>query len=252
MEKILIVGNGNVAWHFRQMLGQMKHINLWQASRTPVSVKEQCIVTIHEAVQLDFDLIILAVSDHAIEATSLLFTKHKALLVHTSGTTNLIKLSSKRKGVGVIYPLQSLSKNTPCNYRQLPFFIEADSETTYRKLIELISQISDNITMIDSEQRMVLHLAGVVANNFTNHMLYISEKICQTHGIDYKMLHPLIEETFRKTLQLSPEQAQTGPAVRADNQTMDKHLEILKNTPGIQQLYKIISTSIQKETNKKT
>jgi predicted short-subunit dehydrogenase-like oxidoreductase (DUF2520 family) len=60
------------------------------------------------------------------------------------------------------------------------------------------------------------------------------------------MFEPLIKETISKALEEGPERSQTGPAVRNDLNTIEKHLELLSFSPDLQNIYKEITNSIIK------
>ena len=55
---------------------------------------------------------------------------------------------------------------------------------------------------------------------------------------------PLIDETARKVHELEPKAAQTGPAIRYDENVIGNHLRMLADDPGMQQLYELLSRSI--------
>ena len=95
-----------------------------------------------------------------------------------------------------------------------------------------------------SGQRRYLHLAAVFACNFANHMYALSSHILEKQGIPFEVMLPLIDETAGKVHELSPTQAQTGPAVRYDENVISKHLEMLADEESLQELYEKISKSI--------
>ena len=43
-----------------------------------------------------------------------------------------------------------------------------------------------------------------------------------------------------------PEQSQTGPAVRGDQQTIDTHLQYLRKNTSFEKVYEALSASIRK------
>ena len=62
--------------------------------------------------------------------------------------------------------------------------------------------------------------------------------------MEFELLLPLIDETAAKVHDLPPEQAQTGPAIRYDENIIGKHLQLLENQPEIAEIYRLISRSI--------
>jgi hypothetical protein len=110
----------------------------------------------------------------------------------------------------------------------------------------LAGSISDDVREISSDQRKSLHLAAVFVNNFTNHLFQIGNELCGEHRLPFDILLPLIRETVQKLDHLSPLDAQTGPARRNDQKTMENHLHQLDNKN-----YKDIYTLLSKSINEK-
>jgi predicted short-subunit dehydrogenase-like oxidoreductase (DUF2520 family) len=90
----------------------------------------------------------------------------------------------------------------------------------------------------------MLHLAAVFVNNFTNHMLRTGKEIASMAGFSFEVLEPLVNETISKALDIGPENSQTGPAVRNDLNTIEKHLDLLSFSPEMQDMYREITRSI--------
>ncbi len=112
-------------------------------------------------------------------------------------------------------------------------------------LDQMAGRISSSIFRMTDEQKSILHVAAVFANNFSNHMLTLAEKICNEHQLPFEILKPLILETFSKAILSGPKDSQTGPAVRGDQKTIEKHLSLLNDHPQLRDLYLMISNSIK-------
>src|SRR5690606_32582626 len=109
---------------------------------------------------------------------------------------------------------------------------------------QLAKILSREVHFIDSEQRKAMHVAAVLVNNFTNHLCTIAEDICQKNQIPGKILQPLLRETIDKLSNLSPMEAETGPAVRHDQNTIYAH--IVFNTNGItKKIYQLVTHTLQ-------
>jgi predicted short-subunit dehydrogenase-like oxidoreductase (DUF2520 family) len=144
---------------------------------------------------------------------------------------------------GVFYPLQSFTKGKKVDFYSIPICIEATHSTDEKLLKELANKLSDKIFTISSEQRKKLHVAAVFVNNFTNHMYTIGNNICKKNNIPFEILKPLIEETAQKVFKISPEKAQTGPAIRKDSETIKNHLFLLDEQE--KEIYNLMTKSIQ-------
>ena len=162
-----------------------------------------------------------------------------ALFVHTAGSIPVDVLPTARRGV--LYPMQTFSKQRPVQFSEIPVFVE--SATDEALLLSLASQLSDRPCVLDGQRRRSLHLAAVFACNFVNHMYDLSDRILSDVGIPFEVMLPLIDETARKVHQLPPRLAQTGPAVRYDQNVMRRHMELLADGRD-REIYQLLSKSI--------
>jgi len=199
--------------------------------------------------ELDFpdstDVIIVSVPDHRLkEVLDKLNCRPETLVAHTAGSIGFDVFPEQFKKKGIFYPLQTFSKERKVDFKGLPFFLESSDEPSLVILEDLAKQIGGEAYRADSEHRRMLHLAAVFACNFSNHMLTVGKEVAANAGFPYDVLIPLIKETFSKAIDIGPENSQTGPAVRNDQNTVKKHLESLSFSPELQRLYSEITRSI--------
>ena len=256
MIKVSIIGSGNVAQHLIVAL-QNSIINGTEIELIQVYARQKATVshllnfnkiTDNWKTLAEADLYILAVSDDAIASVSEKIPYKNKLVVHTSGAISLeILASNNRKGV--FYPLQTFTKNKAVNFKIIPICIESQNASDYQLLQKVAQSISESVFAINSEQRKALHLAAVFVNNFTNHLYKIGNDICKENNVPFEILKPLIQETAEKITQLSPNEAQTGPAIRNDIETINAHLTFLSDE-NQKNIYKILTQSIQNNGKK--
>ena len=165
------------------------------------------------------------------------------MVVHTSGSSALAVLDNKNRK-GVFYPLQTFTKGKKVDFTPIPICLETENEQDYQLLENLGNCISKKVFQINSEQRKSLHVAAVFVCNFVNHLYQIGNEICEANQIPFEVLHPLIQETAQKILELTPKEAQTGPALRNDTKTIQKHLDFLSDE-NYTTIYKLLTQSIQ-------
>jgi predicted short-subunit dehydrogenase-like oxidoreductase (DUF2520 family) len=77
-----------------------------------------------------------------------------------------------------------------------------------------------------------------------NYFYSISADILKSKEISFDVLKPLILETANKVQEMDPDKAQTGPAIRFDENIISSHLKELEEMKNYQQLYNSISKSI--------
>ncbi len=255
IKKITILGSGNVATHLAGAfyssnveIVQIFSPNTQHAKELAEKVK--CPYTSEiKKISDNTDLYLFSISDSAILPILKQGTWNNKICVHTAGSVHIDIFKSYTTSYGVIYPFQTFSKNIPIDIKEVPFFIEGSNEDIKNLLTQLVKKISPHIQHINSEQRKWLHLSGVFACNFVNHMLAISEQILNQNNIPRSNLHPLVKETIKKALKYGPIRSQTGPALRNNIDILTKHIQMLEKKPEWQKIYTFVSESIYKTHN---
>ena len=251
--KIVFIGSGNVATHMSVALKNAGNDIIQIYSKTIVHAQLLAERVAAEPVS-DFnnlnceaDLYIFSLSDDALPKLIQLMPVTSGIWVHTAGSVPM-RLFDKRlaKGrYGVIYPLQTFNKDRDLDFSKISLFIEGNTNETEEMLLSLSRTISEDVKLLDSENRKYLHLSAVFANNFSNHMFTLSNEILKQKGIKFEVLRPLIIETAMKVLEMEPIKAQTGPATRLDEKVINKHLELIEDDK-IKEIYTILSKSINR------
>jgi predicted short-subunit dehydrogenase-like oxidoreductase (DUF2520 family) len=261
--KIAIIGAGNVAWHLAICLEKSGHHITDVYSRHIANAKllSQQLYEAKATKSLNFsdseaDIVLIAISDDAIsEVVANLKLPNDIIIAHTSGTQpiNILKNNSENnsQNIGVFYPLQTFTKNKEVNFSKIPICIEANSGETLDILGDIATSLSKEVYVLDSQQRQALHVAAVMACNFTNHLFAIAKEILDDKEIDFEMLFPLINETINKAMTMNPKDAQTGPAKRNDTKIIDKHIKYLEKYPKYQNVYQVMTTSILESIDKR-
>lgn len=250
IKKISIIGAGNLAtqlsirlfnkgFQIEEVYARKKNA----AQELAKKIKAKTVSEIH-LLSKNIDLLILAISDDAIPQVAEQLQNFPALVVHCSGSVPLTSLSAIGSNVGVLYPLQSFSKGFIVDFSQVPFFVESNTQKYVLNLSALALVVGASVQELSSEKRQQMHLAAVFANNFTNHLLTITEDLCKQNEVDFSVLQPLLYETLRKAELFGPQSAQTGPAKRNDQEVMNKHLRMLQGHDLYQKIYTFVSESI--------
>lgn len=247
IERVNIIGAGNVATHLLSKLSHTCKISsIFSRDFTKAAALAQKVKGVPidnlKAIDLHADLTIIAVKDDAI--VEVLSQLPKSLpIVHTSGSRG-VEVMQAFANYGILYPLQTFSKNRPLEIGEIPFFIEASSSVFLEKIERFCkTHLSENVSYSDSHKRSVIHLAAVFASNFTNHLLTEAQCILDTENIPLSVLEPLMLETIQKAFALGPKITQTGPAARSDQKVIDKQIATLKED-DLKSIYELISKRI--------
>lgn len=253
MHKVAFVGSGNLAWHLAPALDNAGYPVREVYSKNPKHAAALVgrLYEAHINLSLDFSsstskIFILSVSDDALEEVAQkIILPDDAIVVHTSGSRPLSILDdSGSQNMGVFYPLQTFSKAKKVDFKVTPIFVESETPEVEKLLMKMGKSISATVKRINSEERKALHVSAVFASNFTNHMLTIAKALAGQNDLDFNWLKPLIVETLNKSLEIGPERAQTGPAVRGDYDLLERHMEFLSENPEWAEIYKVISQHI--------
>lgn len=256
---VTLLGAGNVATCLLKTFARVG-IKVDQIySRTEASAKAAAAIvhcpytTQLAAVTSSSDLYICSLKDAVLENVLTQIPDFgKAMWVHTSGSLPMSVFAPYTSRYGVFYPLQTFSKQREISFEEIPVCLETAAKEDMIYLKTFAEKCSHRVQEMDSVQRSYLHLAAVFACNFTNSMYAAAGDILEKHGIDFEMLLPLIDETARKVHQCTPDEAQTGPAVRMDHNIIDKHLFLLQDDAVYVDLYKRLSDAIYLRSKDKT
>ncbi len=254
--KIAIIGAGNVATHLSEALQNAGYSIVQVYSRTEASArtlaeKLNCAFTIEiSGISESADVYFYCVKDDVLPALIEKNQNNKAIHIHCSGSSSIEIFADSKDKFGVIYPLQTFSKNKKVNFSEIPLFIEASNNEALKKISLIANKISGKVYRADSSQRLKLHISAVFACNFVNYLYDVAENILREAELPFEVLLPLITETAEKIKHLSPFDAQTGPAVRFDNKIISKHFAALAGDSKKQQLYEEMSRQIYERHKK--
>ena len=252
LKNCVLLGAGNVGTHMGKALIKSGR-NIQQVySRTMEHARDLAEalnaepVNRLESLTSEADIYIIAVKDDALILIAEELNLKNKLCVHTAGSIEMNVLQEVSSNYGVFYPLQTFSTQRDVDFSKVPLLIQGSNLDVETKLLHLGQGLSNKVIKADSQQRKAVHLAAVFACNFVNHMFAISRELLHENHMDFSILYPLIQETVNKVIELSPENAQTGPAKRNDRQVIAMHKQALRHKPEASEIYELISNHIYK------
>lgn len=249
--KVVFIGAGNVATHLATELYKKSFDIIQVYSRTleSASVLAEQVhavpTTDIASIINDADLYIFSVKDSVLDSIASQLPKNDGIWIHTAGSVPLDIFSKYAGSYGVIYPFQTFSKDRIIEWADIPVFVEACDKKNLNILHAIANQLSGKVSELSSKDRKYIHLTGVFACNFTNHMYALSELFLKKANLPFEVALPLIDETASKVHSLTPGEAQTGPAIRYDKNIIDKHMEMIEDEK-IKEIYKLISENIHR------
>ncbi len=252
--RIAIVGCGNVATHFALGLDRVGICPVGIYGRDPLTVARlaeslsapsslMC-GDLSEVASSAADVVIVSVADRAIAdvAAAIGPLPVGTVVLHTSGTVGMERLSCVSADHGILYPLQTFSRNVPVDLSEVPFFTEASTEAALAVADGLASVLSEHVVHADASRRRALHIAGVLSCNFPNYLLECAGKVLADAGFGLDVVAPLVRTTIAKAFDVGPHDAQTGPARRGDIEVLRAQAASLPD--DMAEIYRALSRSI--------
>lgn len=248
---VVIVGSGNVASALSVLIQKAGHEIVQVVSRNIEHARvlasryNAAAVSLAEPQFAPADIYIVALTDAALDSIEKITGFKNKFVVHTAGSVSIDVLKNSSSNYGVLYPLQTLTKVTQ-QIPEIPFLIEGNTKETLHRIMKFARTLSNNVIPVNDSERLHYHIAAVFVGNFTNHLYAIAENFCEKEKIDFKNLLPLINEVTSRVNNNSPRDVQTGPAIREDIFTINRHLQTLSSHPDLKYLYLKLSESILK------
>jgi predicted short-subunit dehydrogenase-like oxidoreductase (DUF2520 family) len=248
--RIVLIGAGNVATVLGKKILAVGH-EVEQVYSRSIDQAKQLADLLHcgytstsSSISSSGDVYIVAISDYALPGVGEWLKLDKKIVVHTAGSVSMQVLKTVSKNYGVLYPLQSLNKNN-AGIPVIPFLVDGNTEDDLTLIYDFAKTLSDWVETAPDDKRLKLHMAAVVVSNFTNHLYSLANQFCDREEINFQLLLPLVTEVATRLIVASPQAVQTGPAIRNDQLTIEKHMGLLETHPELREIYLMFTKSIQ-------
>lgn len=248
--QIVLIGSGNAATALGHLCFRGGHKILQVFGRNRQTTTELALaleaepVFAWDAITREANLYIVALPDSVVPTIHEHFNLKKGLVVHTAGAVPMDSLKMVAANYGVLYPLQSLHKKLMA-YSNIPLLVDGNTPEDKTLIADFAATLSGKVAYANDEQRVKMHVAAVWVNNFTNHLYTIASDFCTREGLNFSLLMPMMDQTVNRLHEGKPADFQTGPAIRGDKETMEKHLTLLEGMPEAQALYRQLSAAIE-------
>ena len=188
----------------------------------------------------DVDVVILAVRDDAITPLATSLAKARAIterhvVLHLSGAQGqeaLGALVPTRAALGSLHPLQTIvePEGAPDRLRGAWAAVEG-----MPRAVEASEQIAKDLGMhpfrIATKSKAIYHAGAVFASNYLVVVEAVAQRLLRHAGLSdadaWAALRPLVEGTIENLSRHEPREALTGPVLRGDTATIQRHLQSL-------------------------
>jgi len=248
--RLSFVGNGNAAWQLCYQL-RLKKLSVYSIHSRDMDAGAALAKEVGSKYfpldkPIHTDTLFLCVPEDAVSEILETCDIKAQRVLHCSGSLPMSALS-RFSEFGVFYPIQTMTRKRLLKPAQLTVCVEASSQGFEDLLISLARDLGFPYKVLDSEKRKLAHVSAVMVNNFSNHLWHKAAQFAEEHQIDFDLFLPLLSETLQKFLRLGGERAQTGPARRGDEKTIQEHLDLLSENADAGHLYSLFTESIKNE-----
>ena len=253
---ITLIGAGNLATQLGIAAREAGHAIIQVYSHTlcnATALAEQCGAQAIDSLSKlsdTADIYVVAVKDAVLAdvVSEACRGREEKVFAHTAGSMPIDIFNGQACHYGVLYPMQTFSKQRKVDFSLIPVFTEYNDAKANSLITALANSLSDKVTALSSADRRHLHLAAVFACNFANHCFSLAADVMERHGMTFDMLLPLIDETVEKVHEMHPLRAQTGPAIRYDENVLSRQRSLLDGDDLAQTIYDTMSKSIHEKS----
>jgi predicted short-subunit dehydrogenase-like oxidoreductase (DUF2520 family) len=246
--KVTLIGTGRVAFHFGHALQRAGHtvegiVGRNTAHTTTLAADLNVPAFTMNDPLPPCDVIMIAVSDDAISEVATKLPINDAVVIHTSGASELGRLEPHPHRA-VLWPVMTLSPGAPADLREVPLVTDANTSHARDVVYALATSLSDMVRALVHEDRELVHAAAAISTNFPLHLLDRAQTLLSERGIDPGLILPCFMAMVEKAGSMGPHDALTGPARRGDLGTVRRHIDRLTHDPELRAAYALISSSI--------
>ena len=240
--KIVMVGSGNTATVLCVLIQKAGHEIVQIVSRNIdnarglASLYNASSTVLTDTHFAEADIYIVALNDAALDHMERIVALKGKMVVHTAGAVSINALKEC-----------SITEHVP----EIPFMVDGNTQEVLHRVLGIAKSLSGNVTEASDTERLNYHVAAVFVSNVANHMFALGELFCQKERIEFKNLLPLINEVNKRVNSYSPFLTQTGPAMRDDIFSLNRHLQALSPYPDLKYMYLKLSESIIKVHGKR-
>lgn len=141
-----------------------------------------------------------------------------------------------------MHPIQSFSKKetNPAQFEGIYWGLEGEKKALFLAQ-KIIHQLGGHSLIIRQEDKPLYHAACSMASNFFVVLLNVASSILRHIGLKEEQaleyLLPLVEGTLHNVKEFGIQASLTGPIMRGDHKSVEKHLKALRKLPLCHELY---------------
>jgi predicted short-subunit dehydrogenase-like oxidoreductase (DUF2520 family) len=231
--KLGIIGSGRAAWAFAstwKRIGWPLTGIATRGAEWPIAPRRSI-----DDVAADSDVVLVAVSDRAIEDVVATIPETNAIIIHPSGA-----LPALRGGFS-LHPLKSLPPvGEPSDLEGTLLVFEGAHRAVAG---QIAGSAGARFAEISREAKSRYHAGAVFGSNYIAALLDIAEELIGIEGAR-EDIAALARSAIDNWAAHTDGQRFTGPASRGDATVMQQHLDALRDRPELAEIYRLLAARI--------
>lgn len=151
-------------------------------------------------------------------------------------------LKTKGAWTASVHPVQSFpqKKGDLKQFEGIYFGIEGDNKALAMAQ-KIVSHLGSHPILIRAKDKALYHAAFSVASNYFVVLLDTAVSLLKSIGfkkeLAFKTVMPLVQGTLQNVKDFNIEGSLTGPVIRGDHKSIEKHLDALRKFPAYHEIY---------------
>jgi len=236
---LAILGGGRAAWAYGSAWRRIGWAidGVWLRAESQSRLPELLRAPRKSIDQLHADLLLIAVSDRAIDEVASLIPQTASVIFHASGAK-----ASVRDGFS-LHPLKALPPvGEPSDLDDALLVFEGN----HRDIAQSIAgNIGARFAVVSKEEKPRYHAAAVFGSNYIAALLDIAQRHI---GIENARddLAALARSAIDNWRAHDDARRFTGPAARGDDEVMERHLLALSGDAQVAEIYRLLAAEIRR------
>jgi predicted short-subunit dehydrogenase-like oxidoreductase (DUF2520 family) len=163
--------------------------------------------------------------------------------LHSSGalgSEELGFLRSRGASIASVHPLMTFVQGSRPSLAGVPFPIEGD-EAALRLARRVIRDLGGRAYPIRRADKAAYHAWGTFASPLLTALLAATEQVATLTGVSRtaarQRMIPILQQTLANYAALGPEKGFSGPIIRGDVDTVERHLQVLRTDKVLRDAY---------------
>ena len=167
--------------------------------------------------------------------------------LHSSGALTSDELAAlRRRGAAVasVHPLMTFVRGSRPPLAGVPFALEGDAAAV-RVARRLIADLGGHAYPICKRDKAAYHAWGTFASPLFTALLATTEQVSMLAGVKQKdakrRMIPILLQTLANYAAFEAADAFSGPIIRGDVDTVQRHLQVLHSVPAAREVYSALA-----------